>query len=174
MRRGTQNRHGENLGEFVRASLHPCRGGYQPPETPRGRVLQMNVYLTGQTPSLLLLEKVPAGGCGGDTLRNFRAEIDVSASNSTFRFCVLTHSGTCYRCPLHIRRLRAAPSPAGEGFLASDRGFTNSPGVSHFASLYRPSSTASGPPSPLGKVMGFHPGVYVRPTAQFRYVSGGW
>ena len=77
----------------------------------------MNVYPDGQAPSLLLLEKVPAGGCGGDTLRNFRSEIDVSASNSTFRFCVLTHSGTCYRCPLHIRRLRAAPSPAGEGFF---------------------------------------------------------
>ena len=77
----------------------------------------MNVYPDGQAPSLLLLEKVPAGGCGGDTLRNCRAEKDVSASNSTFQFCVLTHSGTCYRCPLHIRRLRAAPSPAGEGFL---------------------------------------------------------
>ena len=141
MRRGTQNRHGENLGEFVRASLHPCRGGYQPPETPRGRVLQMNVYLTGQPPSLLLLEKVArrpdveGTPCGIAVLKK-----TFKAVNSMFWLHFLTNSGARYRCPLHIPPLRRGPSPAGEGFFGFRPGVyvRPAPQFHYFSGGYQP------------------------------------
>ena len=77
----------------------------------------MNVYSDGETPAFSCWRRCPQADVEGTPCGIAVLKKDVSSSNYTFQFCVLTHSGTCYRCPLHIRRLRAAPSPAGEGFF---------------------------------------------------------
>ena len=84
----------------------------------------MNVYPKRETPSLLLLEKVPAGGCGGDTLRDCRAEKDVQGRipcySGTFLPALALVVGvpsTSAACGRHLRKPEKA-------FLASVRGDT--------------------------------------------------
>ena len=127
------------------------RGGYQPPESRRNRVPQLNVYPGSQSPGAVRKQVVIANQrarwCGNSPdLQTFQVENPG----------VLPQPGDCHTSD--IGHWFAMTAFLNSPFLRlPSEGYTYSPGISNTASLYCPSSVSAiaEPASPRGSFFHF-------------------
>ena len=104
--------------------------------------------MEAEVPSLLLLEKVPAGGCGGDTLWDCRAKKDAER----YKFCVLAVFSYEFR---HLLQVSPPHSPAAAGTFSSRRRLFEFPsgGIRSSVALWPVGFRAADIAAPTGREM---------------------